>query len=56
MTLVQGFDGLIGALAHDPAKPFVFAIVNFAALVWLLRSHEEGHTEEIQTRHDRGTR
>jgi hypothetical protein len=35
MSLVQGFDGLIGALAHDPAKtygPFVFAIVNFAAL------------------------
>jgi hypothetical protein len=59
MSLVQGFDGLIGSLAHDPAKtygPFVFAIVNFAALVWLLRSHEEGHTEENQTRHDRGMR
>jgi len=41
MSLVQGFDGLIGILAHDPAKtygPFAFAIVNFAALVWLLRS------------------
>jgi hypothetical protein len=49
MTLVQGFDGLIGALAHDPAKtygPFVFAIVNFAALIWLLRSREQGHAEE----------
>jgi hypothetical protein len=59
MSLVQGFDGLIGALAHDPAKtygPFVFALVNFAALFWLLSSYEESHTEEIQTRHDRGTR
>jgi hypothetical protein len=49
MSLVQGFDGLIGALAHDPAKtygPFVFAFANFAALVWLLRSHEQGHAEE----------
>jgi hypothetical protein len=39
-SLVQAFDGLIGILAHDPAKtygPFAFAIVNFAALVWLLR-------------------
>jgi hypothetical protein len=43
MSLVQGFDGLISALAHDPAKtygPFVFAIANLAALLWLLRSHE----------------
>jgi hypothetical protein len=57
MSLVQGFDGVIGALAHDPAKtygPFVFALVNFAALVWLSRSPEEGQSEEIQTRHDRG--
>jgi hypothetical protein len=49
MSLVQGLDGLIGVLVHDPAKtygPFVFALVNFAALVWLLRSHEEGHAEE----------
>ena len=45
MTLVQGFDGVIGVFAHDPAKtygPFVFAVVNFAALVWLLRSREVG--------------
>ena len=49
MSLVQGFDGLIGLLAHDPAKtygPFVFALVNFAALVWLLRSHEGRQAEE----------
>jgi hypothetical protein len=48
--LVQGFDGLIGVLAHDPAKtygPFVFALVNFAVLVWLLRSHEEDHAEAL---------
>jgi hypothetical protein len=39
MSLVQGFDGLIGALAGDPTKsygPFVFAVVNVAALAWLL--------------------
>jgi hypothetical protein len=49
MSLVQGFDGLIGFLAHDPAKtygPFVFALVNIAALVWLLRSHEERRPEK----------
>jgi hypothetical protein len=43
MSLVQGFDGLIGVLAHDSATtygPFVLALVNLAALVWLLRSHE----------------
>jgi hypothetical protein len=40
MSLVQGFDGIIGVLAHDPAKtygPFVFALANFVGLVWLLR-------------------
>jgi hypothetical protein len=50
MNLVQGFDGFIGLLAHDPAKtygPFVFALVNFAALVWLPRSQEEGHAEAL---------
>jgi branched-subunit amino acid transport protein len=43
MTLVQAFDGVIGALAHDPAKtygPFVFAVVNAVAVGWLLREHE----------------
>jgi hypothetical protein len=53
MSVVQGFDGLIGDLAHDPAKtfgPFVFVFVNFAALVWLLRSQEECHTEENSNR------
>jgi len=44
MSLVQGFDGIIGILAHDPAKtygPFAFAIMNFAVLVWLLCSPED---------------
>jgi len=41
MSLVQGFDGVIGILAHDPVKtygPFVFALANFVGLVWLLGS------------------
>jgi hypothetical protein len=41
MSLVQGFDGLIGVLAHDAAKtygPFAFALINFAVLLSLLRS------------------
>jgi hypothetical protein len=40
MSMVQGFDGIIGILAHDPAKtygPFVLALANLVALVWLLR-------------------
>ena len=44
MSLVQGFDGIIGVLAHDPAKtygPFVFAFVNLAALVWLQYAHDD---------------
>jgi hypothetical protein len=43
MSLAQGFDGIIGILANDPAKtygPFVFALVNFVGLVWLLRSQK----------------
>ena len=45
MSLVQAFDGLIGVLAHDPTKtygPFAFALINFAALVWLLSSPRDG--------------
>src|SRR5437879_8369438 len=40
MTVVQAFDGVIGALAHDPSKtygPFAFAV----------RSEE--HTSELQS-------
>ena len=35
MSLVQGFDGIVGLLAHDPAKtygPFFFAALNVVAL------------------------
>jgi hypothetical protein len=40
LSFVQAFDGVIGALAHDPAKtygPFVFVSFNALALVWLLQ-------------------
>jgi hypothetical protein len=40
MTIVQAFDGVIGALAHDPSKtygPFAFAVLNALAVGWLLR-------------------
>jgi hypothetical protein len=41
MSLVQGLDGIIGALAHDPGKtygPFALAVANGTALLWLLRT------------------
>jgi branched-subunit amino acid transport protein len=40
MTSVQAFDGVIGALAGDPAKtwgPFALAVFNALALGWMLR-------------------
>jgi len=40
MTLVQAFDGAIGALAHDPSKtygPFAIAVLNALTVGWLLR-------------------
>jgi hypothetical protein len=40
MTVVQAFDGVIGALAHNPSKtfgPFAFAVLNALAVGWLLR-------------------
>ena len=43
MSVVQAFDGVIGALAHDPWKtygPFVFAVLNALAVGWLLRGQE----------------
>src|SRR5260221_4103396 len=39
MSLVQGFDGIIAILAHDPAKtlgPLYFALATFVGLVLLL--------------------
>jgi hypothetical protein len=43
MTAVQAFDGVIGALAHDPSKtygPFAFAILNAVVVIWLLRGKQ----------------
>src|SRR6202047_5037036 len=45
LTVVQAFDGIIGALAHDPSKtygPFAFAVFNALVVIWLLRGTEEG--------------
>src|SRR5882724_4251021 len=42
-TLMQAFDGVIGALAHDPSKtygPFAFAILNALAVGWVLRGQQ----------------
>ena len=48
MTVVQAFDGVIGALVHDPSKtygPFAFAVLNAAAVGWLLRE-QASHPDE----------
>jgi hypothetical protein len=48
MTAVQAFDGVIGALAHDPSKtygPFAFAVLNALAAAWLLRE-QASHPNE----------
>jgi hypothetical protein len=40
MTVVQAFDGVIGALAHGPFEtygPFALALLNALAVGWLLR-------------------
>ena len=42
-TVVQAFDGVIGALADNPAKtygPFAFAVLNALAVAWLLRGQQ----------------
>jgi hypothetical protein len=39
MAAVQAFDGVIGALAHDPSKtygPFALAVLNALTVGWLL--------------------
>jgi peptidoglycan/LPS O-acetylase OafA/YrhL len=49
MSLVQGFDAIVGALAHDPAKtygPLALAIANIATLAWLLRARMSGATRK----------
>ncbi|SRR5258706_152787 len=43
MTAVQAFDGVIGALAHDPFEtygPFALAVLNALTVIWLLRQRE----------------
>jgi hypothetical protein len=43
MTVVQAFDGVIGALAHDPSKtygPFAFSVLNALVVIRLLRGKE----------------
>ena len=46
MTVVQAFDGVIGALVHDPSKtygPFAFAILNALVVIQLLRGRQVMH-------------
>jgi hypothetical protein len=52
MTLVQAFDGVIGALAHDPSKtygPFAFAVLNALAVGWLLREQASHPNEPVKS-------
>ncbi len=52
MTVVQAFDGIIGALAHDPSKtygPLVFAVLNALAVIWLLREKGSHTSSSIRT-------
>jgi hypothetical protein len=52
MTVVQMFDGAIGALAHDPSKtygPFAFAILNALAVGWLLRQRASHPNEPVKS-------
>jgi hypothetical protein len=52
MTVVQAFDGVIGALAHDPSKtygPFAFALLNALAVGWLLREQASHPNEPVKS-------
>jgi hypothetical protein len=52
MTVVQAFDGVIGALAHDPSKtygPFAFAVLNALAVGWLLREQASHPNEPVKS-------
>jgi hypothetical protein len=49
-TVMQAFDGVIGALAHDPSKtygPFAFAVLNALAVAWLLREQASHPNEPV---------
>ena len=50
MTVMQAFDGVIGALARDPSKtygPFAFAVLNALAVAWLLREQASHPNEPV---------
>ena len=52
MTVMQAFDGVIGALAHDPSKtygPFAFAVLNALAVGWLLREQASHPNEPVKS-------
>jgi hypothetical protein len=52
MTVVQMFDSVIGALAHDRSKtygPFAFAILNALAVGWLLRQRASHPSEPVKS-------
>jgi hypothetical protein len=52
MAAVQGFDGVIGALAHNPSKtygPFAFAVLNALAVGWLLRKQASPPNDPVKS-------
>ena len=52
MTVMQAFDGVIGALAHDPSKtygPFAFAVLNALAVGWLLQEQASHPNEPLKS-------
>jgi hypothetical protein len=51
-AVMQAFDGVIGALAHDPSKtygPFAFAVLNALAVAWLLREQTSHPNEHMKS-------
>lgn len=43
MTIIQAFDGVIGAVAHVPSKtfgPFAFALLNVLTVAWVAREQQ----------------
>jgi hypothetical protein len=52
MTVVQAFDGVIGALAHDPSKtygPFALSVLNAVMVGWLLRDQASHPSEPVKS-------
>jgi hypothetical protein len=48
MGLVQGFDALIGLLAHDPVKTYGPLALSLAGLASLIALHREGGAQAAQ--------